>query len=68
MFTARSSPTTSSAEVPERVVPVDAPSVRVHAGRLDRQARRVELTPSQALELAREGTEAVRRRQRPTAG
>lgn len=66
LFTARRSPTVGT-RVPGSVVPVDAPRVTVHPSRLERPIGRVELTPSQALELAREGPEALTRR-RPEAG
>lgn len=66
LFTARTSPTDHEIRVRERVVPVDAPSVRVHADRLDRPRPRIELTPAQALELARDGNAALHR-ERPVA-
>jgi hypothetical protein len=47
-------------------VPAAAPAVRVHPERLERPRTRVELTPAQALALARDGTEALQRR-RPSA-
>lgn len=65
MFTARHSPNEGTRvpdpPVPGPVLPTSAPGVRVHASRLDRPAPRVRLTPSQALELAREGPGALRR-------
>jgi hypothetical protein len=66
VFTARSSPPTLDAPQPERVVPTDAPSVRVHPDRVARPRARVRLSPAQALELAEHGTEGLERR-RPTA-
>lgn len=41
-----------------------APDVRVHDGHLEDRARPVELTPSQALELARGGRDSLKRRDR----
>ena len=66
VFTARSSPPATETDRPERIVPADAPSVRVHSDRLARPSARIALTPAQALELAREGTEALHR-DRPSA-
>jgi hypothetical protein len=48
-------------------VPVEAPRITVHPSRLERPIGRVELTPSQAIELAREGPESLTK-QRPEAG
>lgn len=69
VFTARSSPGTPTlgTRVPERIIPSAAPRVTVHQARLDRPTGRVELTPSQAIELARQGPAALRRK-RPEAG
>jgi hypothetical protein len=66
MFTARRSPTVGT-QVPDPVVPVEAPRITVHPSRLERPIGRVELTPSQAIELAREGPESLTK-QRPEAG
>jgi hypothetical protein len=66
VFTARSSPSEDEAPRSERVVPTAAPTVRVHPERLARPSARVQLTPAQALELARDGAEALHRR-RPRA-
>jgi hypothetical protein len=66
VFTARSSPSETETPRPERIVPTAAPTVRVHPERVSRPSARVELTPAQALELARDGAEALHR-QRPRA-
>lgn len=69
LFTARRSPTvgTEVPHIPDPVIPTASPSVSVHAERLERPSARVSLTPSQALELARDGHESLHR-QRPQAG
>lgn len=69
LFTARRSPAvgTEVPDIPDPVVPTTSPSVTVHVERLERPSARVSLTPSQALELAREGHESLHRR-RPRAG
>jgi hypothetical protein len=46
---------------------VETPRITVHPSRLERPIGRVELTPSQAIELAREGPESLNK-QRPEAG
>ena len=67
VFTARSSPRPEGTQVPDPVVPADAPGVRIHSSRLDGSNERPRLTPSQALELAKDGPKSLRR-DRPRAG
>lgn len=72
LFTARRTPNVLSVGSPERLFPVatasqpepdpdPSPSVRVHDERLIARSAPVRLTPSEAMHLAAQGAEALRR-------